>query len=103
MPAVGRESATSLRQLSDNFLKHIRALGALNQPVSLWNAWIIPLLCSKFDNNKRCQVLEAIKPKNLTKNINKSVTHPATENMNKQVYAKCTFCSGQHYINHCTD
>lgn len=46
---VQRDSITSLRELSDGLVKHLRALKNLKEPVDNWDTLIIYLISSKFD------------------------------------------------------
>jgi hypothetical protein len=48
-PKLSVESADALRELLDTTLKHIRALGALEQPVGTWDTLLIYLRTSKLD------------------------------------------------------
>jgi hypothetical protein len=48
-PKLSVESADALRALLDTTLKHIRALGPLEQPVDTWDTLLIFLLTSKLD------------------------------------------------------
>lgn len=49
-PKVQNASATELRKLHHHVVSHVRALEALCQPVSHWDAWLVTLICSRLDN-----------------------------------------------------
>lgn len=53
LPVIAKESSSALRQLCDSFLKHIRALEALNLPTNSWDALLTYLLATKFDFNTK--------------------------------------------------
>lgn len=47
---IQKESASSLRKLSDDLSKHLRALHSLNQPTNHWDTLVIYLVTSKLDD-----------------------------------------------------
>lgn len=53
IPQVSREPNTSVRNLLDNMLKHLRALKNLKQPVEYWDTLIIHLIATKLDAASR--------------------------------------------------
>ena len=53
LSVLDKESATSIRQFSDNIQKHMRALKSLGQPVQHWDAVITYLIVNKFDQSTR--------------------------------------------------
>lgn len=53
LPVVNKESAENLRNLSDNILRHVRALKVLEQPTDTWDTLLIYLINTKLDINTR--------------------------------------------------
>lgn len=49
METLSKESATGLRNLTDNVYKHLRALETLKQPVQHWDTLLIFVITSKLD------------------------------------------------------
>lgn len=49
-PKVHTASSTELHALHHHIVAHVRALEALHQPVSYWDAWLVTLICSRLDS-----------------------------------------------------
>ncbi|KAJ8978947.1 hypothetical protein NQ317_018422 [Molorchus minor] len=52
-PRIPRESAIALRQISDTFQAHIRALESLSEPVKSWSSILTYLISDKLDYNSK--------------------------------------------------
>lgn len=59
-PSLKGESHAELRNLFDNFTKHLRSLKILDQPVEHWDTLIIYVITNKFDvtTRKECELYD---------------------------------------------
>lgn len=48
-PHVQQPSASELRKLHHHIVSQVRALKALQQPVKMWDAWLVTLVCNRLD------------------------------------------------------
>lgn len=49
-PKVLIASATNLEKLQQHVMSNVNALRALGQPIESWDAWLVTLICSRFDS-----------------------------------------------------
>lgn len=126
LPIIKYESHIQLRNLLDNFLKHLRSLKALGQPTETWDTLLIHIISNKFDtttkreweestNSKempklpdletflsnRCQLLETLH----TSSIKQSQKYTPKANTNlvhvSVPNVACVFCKGPHFNYNC--
>ena len=124
---LNKESAPALRELYDNFVKNVRSLENLQQPIQSWSMMLIYIVTSKLDNatkrawessiqatqlptlqqftdfmNTRCQFLESIQTVEKTQaaltNNKTTRVHVSSTTDNSPT---CHYCKGQHYIYAC--
>lgn len=43
-PKVGYAVGSELQALHSNIVSHVAALGALDQPIHMWDAWLVTIL-----------------------------------------------------------
>ncbi|KAK9680383.1 putative peptidase (DUF1758) [Popillia japonica] len=123
LPIV-HSSPTAIRQFTDNFQKHFRALQNLDLAVESWDAILIFLLTSKLDTNskrewenqtseadhptieefiqflnKRCRILEQLDSKQTGSSIPKKVEYKTHAHASTTV--SCFYCNDAHYIFYC--
>lgn len=125
MPALTKESHTSLRNFSNTFFKNYRCLESLGENVREWDTILIYILVSKLDATtkreweihckdlvsakidnfneflaRRCQILEALdtKPCSSTK---KSYETRSLVSTGTTYRPKCPHCKDQHFIYFC--
>lgn len=129
LPSVdSREPVTSLRQLMDSALMHIRALDALDQPTKHWDTLLIHLVTSKLSPSickewelstvpdelpkfkqlsdfiqRRCQIMEnSTRDRNTSKLSSSSpAVRPPTKTCLVTQSDGCRFCKGSHAIYKC--
>lgn len=121
LPMCGKESHSSLRNLSNSFFKNYRSLEALGENVSEWNTILIYILVTKLDTNtkrewekysqgksnlkvddfnefiiQRCQILESLDTKACSSHGSKSFITTKTN-----YTPKCPYCKDGHFIYFC--
>lgn len=128
---VEKNTGTSLRQLLDGVLKHVRALKALGQPTDSWDTLLVHIVTSKLNANiqrewdisikldelpslqelidflqHRCQTLETSKSSDRTQTTASIPNNNSFHKRPKQACfvtqkTHCRICNGPHVITQC--